>query len=247
MRLRLNVEVRFLGYYFHVSERTASRAFKLVLPIMSARFKSLMFWPSREKLFESMPLQFRESQFGKKVSVTIDCFDVLMEAPSNPVAAAQVYSHYKKSKRVMFLIGVAPPGTITFISTGYGGRASDKFITEDSDFVRNLLPGDIVLADKGFLIHDSVRFQQAEILMPAFKKNLAQLAAEDVVMNKLIPNLRIHVERVIGYLRAHFKILATTLPIEFFYDIPGGRPMIDHIVRVCCAISNLYPAVVIDM
>jgi len=122
MRLRLNVEFVFLGYIFGVSQRTASKVFHGVIDV---RYQPLVLWPERKHLQESMPVQFRE-QFGKKVAVIIDCFEVFMDRPSNPLASAQVFSNYKRHTTVKWLIGISPQGSIVFISRGYGGRASDQ-------------------------------------------------------------------------------------------------------------------------
>lgn len=40
-----------------------------------------------------------------------------------------------------------PQGTISYLSIGYGGRTSDKFITENCGYLDKLQPGDVVLAD----------------------------------------------------------------------------------------------------
>uniref|UniRef100_A0AAV2MQM7 DDE Tnp4 domain-containing protein n=1 Tax=Knipowitschia caucasica TaxID=637954 RepID=A0AAV2MQM7_KNICA len=41
-----------------------------------------------------------------------------------------------------------------FISEGYAGRSSDKYITMNSGFLEALRPGDEVMADRGFTIRD---------------------------------------------------------------------------------------------
>eukprot|EP00794_Sanderia_malayensis_P002737 gene2737-3162_t len=53
------------------------------------------------------------------------------------------------------------PGTV---SKAWGGRASDKYITENCQLLNNLLPGDFILADRGFDISDSVGFYNAQIV-----------------------------------------------------------------------------------
>ena len=57
---------------------------------------------------------------------------------------------------VKFLIGRSPQGVVSFLSEAWGGRASDKFITEHSGFISNLF-----LADRGFDIDDSVSLHYA--------------------------------------------------------------------------------------
>ncbi|ESO85592.1 hypothetical protein LOTGIDRAFT_98628, partial [Lottia gigantea] len=70
--------------------------------------------------------------------------------PSNLLANAAKWSSYKHHNTVKFLIGIMPPGSVSFISKGWGGRTSDKHVTENSGFLSNILPGDLVLADRGF-------------------------------------------------------------------------------------------------
>lgn len=79
-------------------------------------------------------------------------------------------SQYKHHNTVKFPIGICPQGMITFISKSFGGRASDKMITEDSGVPQLLDRGDVVLADRGFLIAESVGMCCATLAIPAFTK-----------------------------------------------------------------------------
>ena len=69
-----------------------------------------------------------------------------------------MWSNYKQHNTVKLLIAITPQGTISFISKTWGGRVSDKYITERCGILDKLLPGDLVLADRGFTIPDSVGF-----------------------------------------------------------------------------------------
>ena len=131
---------------------------------------------------------FRQT-FGCKVAVIIDCFEVNIERPSNLLARAQTWSNYKHHHTVKFLIGVSPQGFVSYISPTWGGRVSDKQITEESGLLQNLLPGDVVLADRGFNIEDRVGFYCASLQMPAFTRGKKQLSAYDVEQTRKIANV----------------------------------------------------------
>jgi len=104
------------------------------------------------------------------------------------------------------LIGITPQGTISFISKAWVGRCSDKHITENCGILDKLLPNDIVLADRGFNISESVGLVGAYLKFLAFTKEKPQLSYEDVKLTRKIANVRIHVERVIGVVRSKYRI-----------------------------------------
>ena len=111
------------------------------------------------------------------------------------------------------------------------------------------MPGDLVLADCGFTIAESVMFQQAQLAIPAFTKGKDQLDPVDVEKSRGIANVPIHVERVIGLLRRKYSILSGILPIDFLISNPNGSqeegtPMIDRIINVSAALVNLCPGIV---
>ncbi len=135
-----------------------------------------------------MPECFRE-MCGFRVSVVLDCFEVFIERPSNLLARACTWSSYKHHNTVKFLIGIAPQGVISYISTAWGGRVSDKYLTEHCGILNKLLPDDIVLADRGFDIEDSVAAFRAQLHIPAFTKGKKQLTTLEVEGTRSIANV----------------------------------------------------------
>ena len=243
IRLKLNSPLQDLAYRFNVSVPTAHRIFDRWIYVMSVRLNFLIQWPEQEELQATMPLVFQRN-FGKKVAVIIDCFEIFTERPSSLIARAMTWSNYKHHNTVKFLIGVTPQGVISFISKAWGGRVSDKYLTENSGLLRRLLPGDIVLADRGFDIADSVGFYQAGLHIPAFTRGKKQLSAKEVETRK-IANVRIHVERVIGLVRRKYSILQGILPIQLVTARRGGDlAPIDKIAIICCALTNLSESIV---
>ena len=61
-----------------------------------------------------------------------------------------------------------------------------------------------------------------------------------------LANVRIHVQRIIGAVRQHFQILSATgvLSKEFMSKNSDGTIVLDSIVRVYCALSNLCECIV---
>ena len=175
MRLRLNLTLTDLGYSYHVHESTVSRVFTLWINLMHTRLSPLIRWPEREQLWKTTPLSFSK-HFSTNVAIIIDCFEIFCDKPTNLLARSTTFSTYKHHNTVKYLIGISPQGVISFISEGWGGRCSDKFITENCGILKNLLPGDVVLADRGFDIQDSVACYYAEIKIPDFTKGKKQLA-----------------------------------------------------------------------
>lgn len=243
MRLRLGLHTQDLAYRFNVSQPTACRILEKWLDVSYDRLGPLVYWPEKEDIMKTMPVAFFEN-FGLKVRVILDCFEIFIQRPSSLITRAETWSQYKHHNTVKFLIGICPQGMITFISRSFGGRASDKMITEDSGVLQLLDRGDVVLADRGFLIAESVGMCCATLAIPAFTKGKKQLSSTEVERTREIANVRIHVERVIGMVRNKYTLLKHTLPVEMLRNFGTNECQIDRIVKVCCALTNLCNSVV---
>ena len=243
MRLRHGTAVVDLADRFQVSKTTASNVFLQTLNVLFIKLKPLICWPTREELSISMPTCFR-ARFGTKITTVIDCFELFIDRPSNLTARALTWSHYKNHNTVKYLIGITPQGTISFISNGWGGRTSDQHITENSDFLKNLEYGDTVMSDRGFNIAETLGTCGARLEIPSFTKGKSQLSANEFEKTRVIANVCIHVDRVIGILRKKYSILNKTLPIDFLLSENDEIPTLDKIVHVSCALINMCPSVV---
>ncbi|XP_047139058.1 uncharacterized protein LOC124814978 [Hydra vulgaris] len=94
-----------------------------------------------------------------------------------------VHKHsYKHHNTVKFLIGIVPQGVVSFISKSWGGRVSDKYLTENCGFLSKLLPGDVVLADRGLSIEDSIAFVQSTIPLDYLIKQNNGLTTMDKIV-----------------------------------------------------------------
>ena len=58
------------------------------------------------------------------------------------------------------------------------------YVTENCGILEHLLPGDAILADRGFNIHDSAGMFCAEVQLPSFKKGKKQLSKAQFDMSR---------------------------------------------------------------
>ncbi|KAK3919630.1 Cocaine esterase [Frankliniella fusca] len=245
LRLRLNLQEEDLAYRFNIDQSTVSRIIDAWLPVMAHALECLIIWPDRETLKKTMPECFQDA-FGTSVTVIIDCFEIHSESASALLPKAQLYSYYKHFSSCKVLIGITPQGTVCYVSLAWGGRSSDHWITVSSGFLNKLLPGDVVLADRGFDIADDVGLLHARVLIPCFRdKKRNQLAADELEITREIAQVRVHVERVIGLVRRKYRILDSKLHHSWLAKAKGEKvARIDHAIRVCCALANLSPPIV---
>ena len=142
-----------------------------------------------------------------------------------------MWSDYKHNCTVKFLVAITPNGAVSWLSPLYGGRASDIHIVRNSGFLDILEPCDQVMADRGFKIKTDLAYKQCTLCIPPSAAKGAQMLVKDVKKTSNIANVRIYVEQAIGRMK-HFRILKVTQPTLYL-------PIMNSIVRVCAALSNL--------
>ena len=86
--------------------------------------------------------------------------------------------------------------------------------TRKCGILDNLLPEDVVLADRGFDITDSVGMMQAKLHIPAFTKGKDQLCTMELDETRTIANVRNMKNASLGMSDKVFY-LQSTLPIDF--------------------------------
>lgn len=243
MKLRLNLSLQDLAYRFRISPGTTSKIFLKMIDILYIKLGFLVRWPTRSELGETMPMCFRE-EFGNKGAVIIDVFKVLLERSSNLLAQAQTWPSYKHHDTVKFFIGITPQGAVSFISKGWSGRTTFKYITENSGFLDKITPGDVILADKDFDIAESVSLRQATLVLPALMGGRRQLSSDDD-STRSMGIVHIHVERVMGLVQQRYKILEGPVSMNYNVKVDENQlATLDKIAVVCCALTNLSPSIV---
>ena len=74
--------------------------------------------------------------------------------------------------------------TITFLSSGYGGRANNRFITKDSGSYDFLECDDVVMADRGFQIQRDLLVHFYNLQVPPSARKKSQMTKKEVQKTK---------------------------------------------------------------
>src|SRR5262249_13351724 len=117
----------------------------------------------------------------------------------------KTFSSYKHHNTWKDLLGVAPNGFLTYASDLYPGSLSDKKIVEHSGVMKNFNVGDLVLADKGFLIQDIVPYGVL-VNVPPFLTT-KQFTTRQISHTLTIARARVLVERAINKVK-NFQIIS---------------------------------------
>ena len=156
MRLRLGLLSEYIAERFGISPTLSSRIFTTWIRILSKLLgHALITWLPQEAVHSNLPGVFIKAGY-KKCRVILDCAEVFIERPKSLINQACTWSEYKHHNTIKFLVGISPTGYITFLSDCYGGRASDRCIVKDSGFYNLLEREDMVMADRGFQIHEEL-------------------------------------------------------------------------------------------
>lgn len=229
-KLRSNIASTTLAWEYSVSKTTIANIFLTWVHAMwEVLFEGMMKrMPSRMKNQTSLPSSF--ASFSN-CRVIIDCTEVRVAIPSLFKNQSQTFSHYKHFHTFKALVGVAPNAVITFVSNLYPGSTSDKAIVAHCGILEQLECGDLILADKGFLISDILP-TGVTVNIPPFLSN-GQFTREQCILTRNIARARIHVERANARIKS-FQIL-TFIPAQY-------RDLSSKIFQVCAALVNLqYP------
>ena len=230
VRLRQGVSAEFLATLCKLHPTTFGRIFRTWIRFLSLELSLFFPYPSKEIIDKWMPPQFRRYPNTRYI---IDCTEFYIERPSSLNAQVLTYSSYKSHNTFKSLIGVSPNGLVTYVSDIWGGRVSDRYITEHCGFLDLVEAGDNIMADRGFNVEDLLVDRGAKLNIPPFRdEGSVQLTPAQIEKTRRIATLRIHVERCIGYGK-NYRILDGVMPLSL-------SPVVNDIIKVCFLLGNFH-------
>ena len=184
MRLQLGLLNEDIADRFGISPAFSSSFFTTWIRVLSKLLgHALMTWLPQEAVRSNLPGVFIKAGY-KKCRVILDCAEVFIERPKSLINQACTWSEYKHHNTIKFLVGISPTGYITFLSDCYGGRASDRYIVKDSGFYDLLERENMVMADRGFQIHDELLLRFCILQVPPGARAKSQMTTDECKKKK---------------------------------------------------------------
>ena len=231
MILRQGYSYKDVGFRFNLSRGLVSSVFRTWI-----QFFYLTFYELRDVMFvkqsdikKPLPKCFRNSIL-KDTRIVIDCTEIFVESSKDYTEQGLYFSNYKHHTTAKILIGCAPSGACMFVSDCFKGSISDRQIVEESGFLNFIEKNDLVLADRGFQIHDLLSQKQAKLLIPPFLKRKSHLSLKETKLTRILAKARIHIERFNQRLK-QWKLLSGIVP-------KSSIPILSQSVYVCCMLTN---------
>ncbi|KAJ8976841.1 hypothetical protein NQ317_012965 [Molorchus minor] len=230
-KIKTNMSFVCLSVLFGMSPATCTRLFYKYQLVLNRQY----IGQPKEEILQNMPLCFENF---KMTRVVLDATEIKVQKLNCLRCRILSYSHYKCSHTMKFLIGITPSGLISYVSKGYGGRASDKAIFNKENIIDKLDPYDAIMVDKGILIEKECNDHFVKLIRPPFLKKQKQFSKEDATTTANIARARVHVERVIQRIKT-FNILSDQID---WYIIP----YIEDIMTIVAATVNMSSPILAD-
>ena len=170
-----------LGERFGVSRTTVSNVFHtFIFALYELLFEGILSAgiPSQQKCKGSMPKAFDEFVSAR---IGMDAIEILQDIPSDLDKQSVSYSRYKSRHTLKGVTCVAPNGALVYSIDLYPGSTSDVAIVDHCKVLDELEPGDLILTDKGFTIHNLLK-QGVHLNIPPFLSSKTNFTKEEAKM-----------------------------------------------------------------
>jgi hypothetical protein len=227
-RLHAGLFEQDLSVRFNCSVPTISRKIITWANFLYFVLSDIPIWLSKSTIQQLMPEAFKTVY--PRTRVIIDCTELRTQTPSSLVLNSQAFSNYRGTTTFKCLLGIAPHGAVTFISSLYTGSMSDVEITKLSGLLDLIEQGDDIMADKGFTIKKILEEKGATLNIPDFLRKKKQFSVSEIENTEQIAQLRIHVERMNRRIKEN-HLIDTPIPLS----LTGS---VNQLWTVACLMAN---------
>ena len=193
MRIRLNLTQPYLSVRFDIDQSTVSRILNNWIPFLTYHLKVIIKWPETT----IGPTKSPYNHLPNSVAI-IDGTEIFIERPSNLDTQKSSYSDYKSHTTVKYLVSIDPfTGVFNYVSKGFSGNSSDRFVVENSSFLDILRPGQQIIPDRGFTVRDLFAKKKAFLTIPSFLNGASKSTGQQAMETRTIASVRIKVENAL--------------------------------------------------
>jgi hypothetical protein len=207
MWLRKYPTQEVLGYLFGVSDTSAGRVIKRLLPLLETKGRATMKMPDpgRNKRRQLSDLLADTPE----LAVVIDSFEQRVQRPQTRQEADEYYSGKKRQHTLKSQVAVdEETGQVADVADSVVGPTADIKLLEQSDLLNRLPEGVGGIGDLAYVGIDKLH-PEGLAAAPRRKPKGQPRPAEDVAYNRAFSRRRIIVEQTIGRLRRYEAITQT--------------------------------------
>ncbi|XP_055625861.1 uncharacterized protein LOC129768322 isoform X2 [Toxorhynchites rutilus septentrionalis] len=231
IKMKTNISFPCLATLFNLNHRTVSTVFLRTVPLLKMMCTPLIPWPTQGEIHRNMPHYFRPD-FTDVVAV-LDCMEIPIKKPKCLHCRINAYSHCKGHETAKYLITVTPGGTISYVSRGYGGKASVNQIVAEGNMLGKFRMGEALMADKRFSIETECAAYGVKLVRPPFlTARRYQFNGKDAREGvSIAAAYTLYVERAIQRIKM-FGIFNNEIDTRFV-------PILDDLIYIACGVVNI--------
>uniref|UniRef100_A0A3P9PJG8 Uncharacterized LOC103480969 n=1 Tax=Poecilia reticulata TaxID=8081 RepID=A0A3P9PJG8_POERE len=224
MYLAAGLQEGDLANRFQIQPSTASRIICSWADYLYSLLGSLCIWIDADAVRAQLPEDFRDFPDTR---VIVGCSELRCQTPASALLHTEMSSKSKTQCVMRGLMGVAPHGAVTFVSSLYEGSVSDTELFMRSGLADRLTEDMAVMVGKGFLTSDLVK---CKVYRPPFLGTKPQMASQNVLQAQKVARLRVRVERATRRVKEN-KLFDSVIPLSVVGNI-------NKLFTVACLLVN---------
>lgn len=217
MYLSLGLPLQDLAERFGIDQTTVSRIITMWANFLYHLLGGKSLWLSGEVVQAQLPAEFASYP---DTQVVLHCTEIYCQTPSDLLLQSEVFSTYKSSSTFKAMIGMAPHGAITFISSLFDGSMSNREIFKQSGIISVLHPDMAIMVDNGFLVDN---LAPCKVYRPAFLSGKNQISPQNA-------HLKVHIECCIRRVKEN-KLFDRVFPVSVY-------GIMEELFSVACYLVN---------
>lgn len=223
--LSVGLSLSDLAHRFNIHQYMVIKIIRAWASFLHSILGSVHVWMSEEAVKAHLPEEFQDYP---DTQVIVDCAELRGETPSGlPPQSEECPLYHSSYCSFKGLIGMAPHGAVTYVSSLYAGSISDKELLKRSGLFSLLKPGMAIMVDKDFPVDES---EPCKVYKPFCFLKRGKMSADKVREKKSLSSLRVHVESLIHRVKQH-KLFDTVI----FSSITAN---INQLYTVACLLVN---------